>query len=85
MINPGYAEVLRICRADLSANGIVAVVDFHDSRWRWFTRWMGVNHVRMDGQLEAELRQQFQPLSCSVIHGWAGLWRYLLFVGKAAD
>jgi S-adenosylmethionine-diacylgycerolhomoserine-N-methlytransferase len=85
MINPGYADVLRTCRADLSATGIVAVVDFHDSRWGWFTRWMRVNHVRMDGQLETELRQQFQPLTCHINQGLAGLWRYLLFIGKASD
>ena len=85
MINPGYAEVLRICRADLSATGIVAVVDFHDSRWAWFRRWMGVNHVRMEGELVDELRRQFRPLSCSFGFGCARLWRYLLFVGKAAD
>lgn len=85
MINPGHADVLRICRADLNATGIVAVVDFHDSHWCWFRRWMGVNHVRMEGHLVDELRRQFQPLSCSFGFGLARLWRYQLFVGKAAD
>ena len=31
MINPGFAEVLRICKTDLSPAGIVAVVNFGDS------------------------------------------------------
>lgn len=82
MINPGYDEVLRICKADLSATGIVAIVDFHESRWTWFQRWMGVNHVRMEGQILGELRHNFQPLFCRVGQGYGNLWAYLLFIGK---
>lgn len=82
MINPGFEEVLRICKNDLSARGTIAVVDFHESRWAWFRRWMGVNHVRMEGQVLDYLRQHFQPLICQVHHGYGDLWRYLLFIGK---
>lgn len=84
MINPGFEEVLRICREDLSERGLVAVVDFHQSRWAWFRRWMGVNHVRMEGQVLHELRQHFLPLVCEVKHGYGDLWRYLTFIGKKA-
>lgn len=84
MINPGYDEVLRLCREDLSDRGLIVVVDFHESRWAWFRRWMGVNHVRMEGQVLVELRQHFQPLSCEVKRGYGDLWRYLMFVGKKA-
>ena len=83
MINPGYDAVLQICKSDLSATGLVAVVDFHQSRWAWFRRWMGVNHVRMEGQVLDELRKYFQPCVCEVHRGYGGLWRYLLFIGKA--
>ena len=31
MINPGFDEVLRICKTDLRPAGIVAVVDFHNT------------------------------------------------------
>lgn len=84
MINPGYDEVLRTCLEDLSERGLVAVVDFHQSRWTWFRRWMGVNHVRMEGQVLQELRQHFQPLVCEVNHGYGDLWRYITFIGKKA-
>jgi S-adenosylmethionine-diacylgycerolhomoserine-N-methlytransferase len=82
MINPGYDEVLDICRGDLSPRGTVAVVDFHETRWAWFRRWMGVNHVRMEGQILDHLRRHFQPLICQVQHGYGDLWRYLIFIGK---
>ncbi|SKA99826.1 S-adenosylmethionine-diacylgycerolhomoserine-N-methlytransferase [Prosthecobacter debontii] len=82
MINPGFEQVISLCRQDLSERGVIAVVDFHESRWAWFRRWMGVNHVRMDGQVMEQLRQHFQPLICQISHGYGDLWRYLLFVGK---
>jgi S-adenosylmethionine-diacylgycerolhomoserine-N-methlytransferase len=83
MINPGYDQVLNLCLADLSPRGTVAVVDFHETRWPWFRRWMGVNHVRMEGQILEHLRGRFQPLICQVQHGYGDLWRYLVFIGKA--
>ena len=77
MINPGYAEVLRLCEQDLSANGCVAIVDFHDSRFAWFRRWMGLNHVRMDGQiLEALQEAGFKLQPCLVRSAYGGLWRW---------
>lgn len=82
MINPGFEAVLKHCRQDLSERGMVAVVDFHQSRWGWFRRWMGMNHVRMEGQILDLLRLSFQPLVCEVRHGYGDLWRYLVFVGK---
>ncbi|MEI6654672.1 MAG: hypothetical protein WCP45_07895 [Verrucomicrobiota bacterium] len=78
MINPGYDAVLQICKSDLSATGLVAVVDFHQSRWDWFRRWIGVNHVRMEGQVLDELRRHFQPCVCEVHRGYGGRWRYKL-------
>ena len=85
MINPGYDAVLQICKSDLSATGLVAVVDFHQSRWDWFRRWMGVNHVRMEGQVLDELHKHFQPCVCEVHRGYWDLWRYMLFIGKPKD
>ena len=77
MVNPGYAEVLRLCEQDLSAGGRLAVVDFHDSRFDWFSRWMGVNHVRMDGQiLEALQGAGFKLQPCMVRSAYGGLWRW---------
>lgn len=82
MMNPGFAEVLQLCRADLSPKGTVAVVDFHDSCWTWFRQWMGLNHVRMEGQVLEQLRDGFVPLICKVRSAFGGLWRYVLFIGN---
>jgi S-adenosylmethionine-diacylgycerolhomoserine-N-methlytransferase len=77
MINPGYGEALRLCQHDLSANGRVAVVDFHDSRFAWFRRWMGLNHVRMDGQILQALQSAgFKLQPCLVRSAYGGVWRW---------
>ncbi|HCN31466.1 MAG TPA: class I SAM-dependent methyltransferase [Verrucomicrobiales bacterium] len=82
MINPGYEKVLDICREDLSARGMVAVVDFHESRQAWFRRWMGVNHVRMEGHILESLRHRFTAAHCEVRHAYGDLWRYMFFIGQ---
>ena len=58
------------------------MVDFHDSRFGFFERWMGVNHVRMNGQLRPLLQSLFAPTADRLCPAYAGVWRYLLFVGR---
>lgn len=83
MINPGYADVLRLCLRDLGARGTVAIADFHDTPFEWFRRWMALNHVRMDGQIHAFLRESgFNSLECEQRSAYGGLWSWLLYVGR---
>jgi S-adenosylmethionine-diacylgycerolhomoserine-N-methlytransferase len=82
MFNPGFAEAIATARRDLVPGGHIAVVDFHDTRLAFFERWMGVNHVRMNGQLRPLLTAQFEPRTDRVQSAYAGVWRYLLFVGR---
>ena len=78
MINPGHAEVVRVAVEDLSLDGHIAVVDFSDSPHPWFRRWMGVNHVRMEGQVLAALQAAgLKPQQCSISSAYAGLWRWV--------
>lgn len=83
MINPGFDEVLRLCVQDLAADGHIAVVDFHTSRWPWFRRWMGVNHVRMEGQVLTCLNEHFALVKQEIRSGYGQLWEYLLYLGKS--
>jgi S-adenosylmethionine-diacylgycerolhomoserine-N-methlytransferase len=82
MFNPGYEAALTAARRDLVPGGCIAVVDFHDSHFGFFERWMGMNHVRMNGQLRPLLRSLFTPTTDRLCPAYAGLWRYLLFVGR---
>lgn len=86
MINPGFAQVLGTCRQDLDPTGIVAIVDFHDTRFAWFRRWMGLNHVRMDRQILTELQAAGMHLpQLSIRLAYAGWWQWLICFAKMAD
>jgi S-adenosylmethionine-diacylgycerolhomoserine-N-methlytransferase len=83
MFNPGYDTAIAAARRDLVPGGHIAVVDFHDTPLPIFARWMGVNHVRMDGQLRPLLREQFTSVTDRLQSAYGGIWSYLAFVGRA--
>jgi S-adenosylmethionine-diacylgycerolhomoserine-N-methlytransferase len=75
MMNPGFAEALRICRQDLSPSGTLAIVDFHDTRAGWFRRWMRFNHARLEGQILEEFERSGMHLDhLTVRRAYGGLW-----------
>jgi S-adenosylmethionine-diacylgycerolhomoserine-N-methlytransferase len=82
MFNPGFETALRAAADDLAPGGCIAVVDFHATPLRWFERWMGVNHVRMNGQLRPLLQTLFTPHLDRVDPAYGGAWQYLRFVGR---
>ncbi|MDB6138147.1 MAG: ubiquinone/menaquinone biosynthesis methyltransferase [Verrucomicrobiaceae bacterium] len=82
MFNPGWERAIACAALDLEPGGLMALVDFHDSPAPAFRRWMGMNHVRMEGQLQPALRRTFPPVIDRVRAAYAGLWRYHLFVGR---
>ena len=85
MFNPGFEAAIAAARADLTGNGHFAFVDFHASRWPWFTRWMRINHVRMDGHLLPLLRENFTPVIDHIRPAYGGVWDYGSFVGRKKD
>ncbi len=82
MINPQWQDLIRKAQTDLKTGGAIAVVDFHDSRFQWFKRHMGNNHVRMDGHLLPLLETTFSTLVNEVKSAYGGVWQYLLYVGR---
>ena len=82
MFNPGWERAIECAHQDLKVGGVMALVDFHHSSIPAFRHWMGVNHVRMEGQLQPLLRSTFQPVVDRLKPAYAGIWRYHLFVGQ---
>ena len=83
MVNPGYRELLAVAQQDLTHDGHIAIVDFHQSPSSAFRRWMGVNHVRMEGQvLQALTDTGYVPLRSEIRPAYGGLWSYLLYIGR---
>lgn len=85
MINPGWDRVLEVAERDLGPGGLLAVVDFHETPLTAFSRWMAVNHVRMEGHLLAEIKGRWQPVHLRVRNAYGGLWRYFTFIGRKSE
>ena len=83
MFNPGFDSAIAAAARDLAPGGHIAVVDFHDTRFPAFARWMAVNHVRMEAQLRPPLSTHFIPCAEQVCAAYGGVWRYFLFVGRS--
>jgi S-adenosylmethionine-diacylgycerolhomoserine-N-methlytransferase len=83
MFNPGFEQAIAAACRDLSPSGCFALVDFHSTPFRWFSRWMGVNHVRMDGQLRPLLREKLETVTDKLCSAYGGVWQYLQFVGRS--
>ncbi len=84
MFNPGWEQALRAAKADLTPGGLLAIVDFSHSRFGLFRRWMGVNHVRMEGHLWQEAGVSLKPLVDERHSAYAGIWHYGLFIGRSS-
>jgi S-adenosylmethionine-diacylgycerolhomoserine-N-methlytransferase len=82
MFNPGWEEALAAARGDLSPGGALAVVDFHESPLPAFKRWMGLNHVRLEGHLLPGLKHGFPGGWWQVRRAYGGLWSYFHFLGE---
>ena len=82
MFNPGWEQALKAATADLTPQGAIAVVDFHDSAFKTFKKWMGLNHVRLDGHLLPHLSLQFPSQRGAVRPVYGGLWSYFYFLGR---
>lgn len=85
MFNPGFEAAIEAAHAQLAPGGCIAVVDFHATPWPSFERWMGVNHVRMNGQLRPLLGTHFLPQVDELRAAYGGVWEYVVFVGLKPD
>ena len=84
MFNPGWEGALAAAGQDLAPGGAIAVVDFHDSDSALFKRWMGRNHVRLDGHLLPGLKSRFPSHEATIRPAFGGLWSYFRFMGRRA-
>lgn len=82
MTGNGTETVLQRVHEDLKPDGKIAVVDFHDSPYNWFRRWMGNNHVAVNGQLLPLLKKYFAADDISISKAYLGLWEYFTFIGR---
>ena len=82
MVNPSWDTLILQAKEDLVDDGIIAFVDFHNSPSRLFKKWMGKNHVRMDGHILPFLQDHFDTVKYEIRRAYLGLWHYTLYIGQ---
>ncbi|MEL7046831.1 MAG: class I SAM-dependent methyltransferase, partial [Pseudomonadota bacterium] len=81
MFNPGYDTCLETAHRAIASDGVVCVVDFHNSPFAWFRRWMAMNHVRMESQILDAMLQLGELSHYREKRGLLGIWRYNMMMG----
>ncbi|MEM9261521.1 MAG: methyltransferase domain-containing protein [Bacteroidota bacterium] len=82
MVNPGWEALVRAAHRRLLPQGLIAVVDFHDSSIPIFERHMGGHHVRMEGHLLPLLSEKCREENCRIRSAYGGIWRWFEFIGR---
>lgn len=82
MLGDHFDNAFQQISKDLKPGGCIAVVDFNDSPFRWFRKWMKRNYVKINGELLPRLKQKYQPVYQKVDNAYFGLWSYFLFIGR---
>ncbi len=81
MINPGWENAVLAAKADLSPGGVIAVVDFKESRSGIYKKWMAMNHVKMEDHIHRMLEGNFKTLVSEKHDAYLGIWSYFLYAG----
>lgn len=82
MVGDDIDQILQQVYEDLKPKGVIAVVDFYDTPFRWFQTWMKNNHVAINGRLMVLLKKYFSESNSSTHKAYLGLWQYFTFLGK---
>ncbi|HKL17980.1 MAG TPA: class I SAM-dependent methyltransferase [Halalkalibaculum sp.] len=82
MIGDSIEKILQQVHEDLNPDGYVGVVDFHNTPFNWFRRWMSKNHVKINGTLPSLLRKYFTEQRYAVKKAYLGFWEYFTFIGR---
>jgi len=81
MMHPVQEAILDRARRDLGPGGLLAALDFYDSNFNLYKRYMRTNHVFVDGRLLPFIQKSFEPASLTVRDAPGGLWSYFEFLG----
>ncbi len=82
MVNPHWQDLILQAAKDLKPNGMIAVVDFHQTPLGLYRRFMRNNHVEIQGQILPFLHQHFQVSQSKIQKAYGGLWSYFNFIGR---
>lgn len=82
MCGDGLENIFTQLSEDLKSSGYIAIVDFHNSPYRWFHQWMAKNHVDLRSNTLPMLKNRYHPVKIKEKNAYFGLWSYFLFIGQ---
>ena len=82
MMQTAADEIIPELHAKLNDDGVIAMVDFYSTPFKWFRRWMQKNHVMFDKTIDITLKKHFHLIQQSQKRAYLGLWSYFKFIGK---
>lgn len=80
MFNPGFDQCLAEAHRHLAPGGVVCVVDFHETPFTWFRKWMRMNHVLMESQLLDTVKNLGSLVHYQEGKGLWGVWNYNVMI-----
>lgn len=84
-MNPDFRRVLDQVRVDLTAGGMLVVLDFVDAPFGWMRRWMQRCGVEPGEARTDCIHSLFEVESVDDFTAWGGLWRYRLLVAHSRE
>lgn len=82
MVNPGWEEFIELADGLLNANGKIAVVDFYKTDFKFYKKYMLMNHVEMEEKLLDKLKHKFTKVEIKTSKAYFGIWEYFCFIGN---
>ena len=78
-------EIITSITHHLNKNGVLLILDFDTTPYKWFAKWMKRNHVYFESELFKKLENQFHIQFKVVKQGYFGLYSYSIFLVKMGD
>lgn len=82
MIADQWPKLNAATQKALSKDGLIAVVDFHQTSHSFFKKWMQVNHVEMFGHFPHWMENGYQTRFNAVQSCYGNLWQYRKWIGQ---
>lgn len=66
----------------LKEDGQIAVVDFHQTKNVFYSKFMQSKNINLEGQIANNLANKFKTKLVKIKKAYLGIWEYYLFIGK---
>lgn len=66
----------------LKEDGQIAIVDFHQTKNKLYSKFMQSKNINLEGQIANNLANKFKTKLVKIKKAYLGIWEYYLFIGS---